>query len=339
MPLKRINADCMISIILPNLNTSINYLRPRIQSILDQTYPTWECIVIDAFSDNGSWEFIQSITRHDGRFRLYQKDRKGIYNAWNEGIKLARGGYIYIATSDDTMEPTFLAEMHAALDSNKQCDLAHCCLKIINDDGLPSEIHRWDNYPSAVFFGEMIKQPHIRLAPHDGLLHAFIKTVYHSITQLLIRKSVFDEFGLFKEDGGVIADYEWGLRISLFKNIVHVPKYLATWRVHAEQATTLDIQTDPSTYDKLIDWVKGNVAAYKNKLGNDHEIDLDELIRVYESYRTYYRAQHFRKSHPLIFKIGNRLIPKSRPKMLNGLTVAQNYFAEHNLGRLILSHS
>lgn len=321
----------LTSIILPNLNTNVNFLSERVESILVQSQPDFECIVIDGFSTNGSYEYLKSFEK-DQRFKVYQRPKKGIYNAWNEGIKLAKGEWIYIATSDDTMDKSFLEVMLNALDERSDCDIAHCSLKIIDEHGNDSSTHVWDNYPSARFFGDKIHTPHVRLAPHDGILHAFIKTVYHSITQLLIRKKVFDELGLFLEDKGPIADYEWGLRVSLYKNVVHVPYYLATWRVHEAQATTSHVQFDPSTYQTLTAWVQTNVAKYLNADGARGAIDLQGLTRVYRLSEQYYRRQQLSR-HNLFYRILNRLSPM--PKPVDGLAEAIKYFEDQSLTGLV----
>ena len=52
--------------------------------------------------------------------------------------KKARGQYVYIATSDDTMPPDCLEKMVAALDRNRECDLAHCNLRVIDQEGKTS---------------------------------------------------------------------------------------------------------------------------------------------------------------------------------------------------------
>ena len=77
----------------------------------------------------------------------------------------------------------------------------------------------------------------MRRAPHDGLLHFGLYTIYTSLTQLLIRRRVFEELGLFRTDCHSYADFEWGMRVGLNENVVHIPKTLATWRQHNRQAT------------------------------------------------------------------------------------------------------
>ena len=229
-----------VSVLLPNLNNR-PYLEERMETILNQTFGDWELIVVDSHSDDGAWEFFQQCAKEDPRIKLFQDSRQGIYNSWNTCIRLARGEYVYFATSDDTMEPTFLETMVKALDEHPECDLAHCKLKIIDERGQPHPSRvSWDLFYGTLYFGDLIDKKHIRLAPHDGILYCCVRTVYTSITQLLIHRSLFDKIGLFLTNYGPVADFEWGMRASLVANIIHVPEYLATWRVRGGQATDLD---------------------------------------------------------------------------------------------------
>jgi glycosyltransferase involved in cell wall biosynthesis len=245
----------MISIILPTFN-SIDFLEERLQTIVHQTYPDWECIVIDGHSKDGTWEMLKAAAEKDERFRLFQFPPNGPYDAWNKGIAKASGDYIYIATADDTMELTLLEIMSKEMDQHTNCGLAHCMLTIIDETGKPANDVSWDNYYSVQYYGDLIRKKHIRLAPLDGILHCGLKTIYSSVTQLLIRKKVFDLAGYFQTDKGSIADFEWGLRVSLLFNTLHIPEYLATWRKHSRQLTNDSIQTNAATYIALQNFIE-----------------------------------------------------------------------------------
>lgn len=228
-----------VSILLPNLN-NLPYLEERIQTILDQTLSEWELIVVDSYSDDGAWEYFEECAQKDKRIRIYQSKEKGIYNNFNKCIKLSQGEYIYFATSNDTMDSYCLQKMVAALDEYPECDLAHCKLLIIDEKGDLSTDMIWDDFFIIRYFDNLVNQKHIRLAPHDGFLHFSGITVYTSLTQILIRKRLFDKVGFFSTNFGGVADYEWVMRATMIANTLHIPEYLATWRLHENQVTVDD---------------------------------------------------------------------------------------------------
>ena len=213
------------------------------ETILSQTYSDWELIVSDNYSDDGSWEYMQSF-KDDHRIKLMRQDRNGMYDNWNAGIERACGQYVYIATSDDTMTLDCLEKMAVELEKNPECGYCHCNLKFIdeNDKWLKG---KWEKeYLSQKYYGELIHKKHIRRAPLDGLLHFGFGTLYTSITQLLIRKEVFQKIGLFKADWGSVGDFEWEMKVSMLFDSVHIPEYLATWRMRSGQATPKTPSTD-----------------------------------------------------------------------------------------------
>jgi hypothetical protein len=225
-----------VSICLPNLNTR-RYLEERIESILAQTYAGWELVVSDNYSDDGAWGFFEDLARRDERVRISQTPRDGMYANWNSCVERARGEFVYIATSDDTMAPECLQRLMDGLDANPDCELAHCRLRAIDEHG--HDVPDWWSRDSmfARSSGGLLEQAHIRKAPFDGLLHLGGRSVYISITQLLIRRSLFARIGVFPRTWGSVGDFNWNMRAGLVANTVHVPNTWAGWRVHEAQAT------------------------------------------------------------------------------------------------------
>jgi len=226
-----------VSICLPNLNTA-SFLRERFDTILAQTMTDWECIVCDNESDDGSWEIIREYASREPRIRCSQKPRDpmGMYPNWNNCLREATGEFIYIATSDDTMTADCLEKMVAALDAHPECGLCQCALSYIGEAGEPLELD-WFERPLGRFARDWLDRAHIRPAPLDGLLHFGLHNPYTSITQLLIRKSVFDQVGEFDGTWGSEGDFEWEMRASLLHGCIYIPEVLATWRVRDGQAT------------------------------------------------------------------------------------------------------
>ena len=226
----------LVSVLLPNLN-NVRYLPERLETIYSQTCRDWELIIVDNYSDDGAWELFQQHAQRDSRIRLSQAPRAGMYANWNNCLAKASGKYIYIATSDDTMEPNCFEKLLHALELHPEASLAQCGLEIIDSDGKKDPANRWDRYTLGRYNESLVQQPNLRIAPHDGLLHTALYTVCTSITQLLIKREVFDELGGFETRWGSVGDFEWQMRVALVYHCIFLPDKLATWRVHPEQAT------------------------------------------------------------------------------------------------------
>ena len=227
-----------VSICVPNLNTC-RFLPERFRTIFEQSFQDWELLVYDSYSDDGAWEYIRELEAREPRMRAWQGPREGTPQSWNPCIRAANGEYVYIATSDDTMAPDCLEEMVAALDAYPECDLAHCSLKAIDEAEAPCSKQDWWMRHStfARSSGQLLARTHVRRAPFDGLLHLLGGSVYLSITQLLIRRSLLDRVGPFKSRWGSVSDFNWSMRAGLIASTIHVPSTWGGWRVHTGQAT------------------------------------------------------------------------------------------------------
>lgn len=97
----------LVSIIVPCFNQA-QYLEESLQSIYDQTYAHWECIIVN----DGSPDNTETVTRKweakDSRFIYLYKENGGVSSARNLGIEKAKASYIITLDADDKYEITFL---------------------------------------------------------------------------------------------------------------------------------------------------------------------------------------------------------------------------------------
>ena len=90
-----------ISIITATYNSE-KTLRDTLDSILAQTYPDIESIIVDGASKDGTLDIVREYeTKFQGRMHWISEPDKGIYDAMNKGIKMASGDVIGVLNSDD----------------------------------------------------------------------------------------------------------------------------------------------------------------------------------------------------------------------------------------------
>lgn len=100
----------LISIIIPTYNCS-SYLLECLNSVLNQTYTNWECLVIDDGSSDDTEQVVESFVSNDSRFKYFKRSQNykpGGCGARNYGFDLSSGDYINWFDSDDIMLPEFL---------------------------------------------------------------------------------------------------------------------------------------------------------------------------------------------------------------------------------------
>lgn len=96
------------SIIVPVYN-SVHYLDRCIDSVLAQTVPDWELILVDDGSKDGSAELCRKYASADQRISYFYKENGGVSSARNKGLDLAKGDFILFIDSDDYIESNTLA--------------------------------------------------------------------------------------------------------------------------------------------------------------------------------------------------------------------------------------
>ncbi|WP_372757293.1 glycosyltransferase family 2 protein [Mariniflexile sp.] len=100
----------LISIIIPTYNRA-HLIIETLNSIKQQSYINWECIIVDDFSTDNTTEIIKNYIKEDSRFRYYLKPMnllKGANTSRNYGLDLSKGKYINWFDSDDIMHKDFI---------------------------------------------------------------------------------------------------------------------------------------------------------------------------------------------------------------------------------------
>lgn len=131
-----------VSVVVPNYNYG-KYIKKRIRSILKQTYPIYELIVLDDASTDGSAEMLKSVVldlklkNPEMRVRFVgSKDNSGKAMAqWKKGFELAEGDFVWIAEADDLCSRRFLEEVIKGFD-NPEVVLSYAESMIINGAGV-----------------------------------------------------------------------------------------------------------------------------------------------------------------------------------------------------------
>lgn len=117
----------MISIIIPVYNVS-QYLNECIQSVINQSYQNFECILIDDGSSDGSEIICDQWTQHDNRIRVIHQPNQGVSKARNKGIAEAQGEYIAFIDSDDWIDSNYLNTLLRPIEESN-VDLVVCGLQ------------------------------------------------------------------------------------------------------------------------------------------------------------------------------------------------------------------
>lgn len=122
------NENIIVSIIVPCYKQA-HFLDESLQSVLDQTYSNWECIVVNDGSPDNTKEEASKWCQKDDRFKYLEKENGGLSSARNAGIKICKGIYILPLDADDILHEHFLSKLVPELNENKSLAIVSCYSK------------------------------------------------------------------------------------------------------------------------------------------------------------------------------------------------------------------
>lgn len=115
----------LISIIVPCYNQAV-YLPETLQSVLDQSYTNWECIIVDDGSPDNTEKVAFEWIDEDDRFRYLHTANGGVAKARNKGIELARGEWILPLDSDDIIAKDYLKKAVEVINDRPDVGIIYC---------------------------------------------------------------------------------------------------------------------------------------------------------------------------------------------------------------------
>ncbi|WP_293870250.1 glycosyltransferase family A protein [Flavobacterium sp.] len=115
----------LVSVIIPCYNHA-HFLTDALQSVLEQTYQNWECIIVNDGSPDDTEKIAQEWGKADSRFLYFNKKNGGLSSARNHGIENSRGEYILTLDADDKFDKTFIKKGVQILDENSKIGIVSC---------------------------------------------------------------------------------------------------------------------------------------------------------------------------------------------------------------------
>lgn len=209
------NTEPKISVVMP-VHNGEKYIKPSIESILDQTFKNFEFIIINDGSTDKTAEILENY-KADERIKTIETNHIGLKNALNKGIKKANGKYIVRMDSDDISKLDRLDKQYNFMENNSEVAMVGSQAILINENG--DEIEIFDYIKKE---DKEIKKQLLRTCP---FIHPSV----------MIRKSILDKVGYYKIR--YAEDYELWSRIVPYYKVSNILEPLIKYRKHQNQST------------------------------------------------------------------------------------------------------
>ena len=239
-----------ISVVIPTYNRS-NLLKRALSSVVNQTYPAHQIIVVDDGSDESLSDSLRNLFPS---VQFLRQENKGVASARNLGIKQSTGNWIALLDSDDEWEPRKLAKQMAFLEKSPE-------LRAIHTE------ERWIRNGNEV-------TPPAYLDKSSHLL--WERSLRHCLicpSSVMIHRSVFETVGLFDEKLTVCEDYDFWLRLLLEEEVGLVDEKLVIKHGgHDDQLSTTTWGMDRFRVMALQKILNNPI------LGNDRKVNVLEVL-------------------------------------------------------------
>ncbi|MCA9315278.1 MAG: glycosyltransferase family 2 protein [Planctomycetes bacterium] len=238
----------LVSVVVPVYNRP-TLVQEAIRSVLEQTEPRFEIVVVDDGSTDGTADVVEAHFGHDPRLRVVRQPNGGTAAARNRGIDEARAPWIAFLDDDDVWLPGYLEGQLRVAAENPDASAVLCDARFEGS---------WERKAPTVFSRRSWKTP--------DSLEAMLDGAWGLPSSLMIRTDVAQALH-FSREYRVSEDTEFLFRFHIAGHrLVENPAVLSTWRKH--------------------DGAGG--ADTKQKTSDDTAVALDHL-HILERYASYAR--------------------------------------------------
>ena len=154
----------LISVIVPVYNAG-DYLKPLIESVLGQTYPNIELLLMDDGSTDGSADVCDAYASKDPRVRAFHKSNGGQSEARNLGLQESGGEFIAFADHDDILHPRMYEILSKAMDET-ETSVSACGFTNTPTDQI-----------NGIVFGDTFAQ--LKRVSSEEIIHRFFTPAWH----------------------------------------------------------------------------------------------------------------------------------------------------------------
>jgi len=209
----------MISIVTPSFNQA-TFILEALQSIQSQDYSSYEHLIIDGLSTDGTVGLLEDLsnTSQDSRVHWLSEKDKGQSEALNKGFRLAKGDIIGWLNSDDRYLPGCFAHIVRAFEQNPTVDIIYGDYRVVDESGSVIRIKR------EIDFSKFILLYH--------------RVLYIPTTATFFRSRIFREDNWLEESLQYAMDLDFFIRLAAkgyqFK---HISEVLADFRLQPYSKT------------------------------------------------------------------------------------------------------
>jgi glycosyltransferase involved in cell wall biosynthesis len=218
----------LVTAVVASYNHS-RFLTRRMDSLLAQTYPHLEIIVIDDCSPDDSVTVLRRYANARNVQLIERERNSGWVAVSNDGVGLAKGEYVIFANCDDACDPRMIERLVDALERAPSADIAFCRSRMVDADDrvLGDDLE----YQHPAFRARCVTDT---LIPARKMgRHLLYGCVISNLSAALFRRSTFERVGLLTSEYRACSDWDLFFRIARVADVAYLAEPLNQFRQHA----------------------------------------------------------------------------------------------------------
>ncbi|MCX7010104.1 MAG: glycosyltransferase [Kiritimatiellaeota bacterium] len=191
----------LVSVIMPCYNYAA-FLAETLNGLRAQTWPHWECLVVDDGSSDHTREVVAACALNDPRFKYLHQQHAGPSAARNQGLRQAQGQFVQFLDADDDLAHRKFENQLAIFQSTPAVDIVFSRVEFFG----VADARKKKVYSTGLLTESKTARECLKLLVHQNIM---------VINVPLIRKTLIDKVGLFDESLMTVEDWNYWIRCAL----------------------------------------------------------------------------------------------------------------------------
>ncbi len=237
--------EIKVSVVCASYNYE-NYIKETIESVINQTYSSWEMIIVDDGSKDNSVEVIKSYSKKDDRIKLFTHENnqnKGLIETLKKGIKEASGNWIVFLESDDKIEKNYLEEKNEIIKKYPDIGLIFNDVNMFGDE---NKIKIYENHRKKI--NELFDKISF---PYDFKKDIVKRNYIWTFSVVMLKKELLEALDFNSFIPQFLDHYLWA-QLSTKTKFYYIDKKLTNWRIHSDSYVNVGLSALKSLKFKLI---------------------------------------------------------------------------------------
>jgi glycosyltransferase involved in cell wall biosynthesis len=246
-----------VSVVIPSYNYG-QFIGAAIESVLAQSYPIAEIIVID---DGSTDKTEQIVKKFDNKVHYIKQKNSGVCAARNNGVKISRGDFIAFLDADDSWHPQKIEKQMNKFQSDSEIGLVHCGMREFDSETNKTIRLHLEGSEGWVAKDILLFDKNVIIGPGGAIV---------------IKREAFEEVKGFDTNLKIGEDWDFCYRVARKFKIGFVPEILVNYRNHGKNTHLNVKEMERSTliaWNKAFDTKDKEITSLRREsFGNLHKV-------------------------------------------------------------------